>query len=463
MISRRQLVSAIASTIGGDSTTIRAYQATQIYICQGAHMIAEVPFNWAIHPGVPGSITAMGGESGFLDAWPVHADSLEQASAQLERVYGVTFDSSERVNWNGLDGVRGNTISAFTPASTTSLIVPNPNPVPTIDGEGTYLHIVGTSESFDTILETVSLGITAVSPQDLAQSVIRVVRGHAYFRDGVDWDTLAKWATGLMTQSDVSTLLPSRLTSLLRSAGDKHTTVYDMRSRTSVSTARAPEYFPTGSKIGSFGYLSFPMTNGSTTEYHAEYAARGSALRDALYDDDVCGWIIDLRQMTGGSTRVLGTILYPFLPEGRVAGFVDVDGGQHWTTKSDILRNAAPLLAVHGLEPVESIDFDIPVAVLTGFQTASAGEFALLSLMSRQNLLSFGSATAGYTTANTTFHLFDGNMMALATMAGLDLKGSVHIGAIEPDIEDDSIGMSTSISETTLAPILNWLEESCSR
>ncbi|MFS6283098.1 S41 family peptidase [Streptococcus agalactiae] len=65
----------------------------------------------------------------------------------------------------------------------------------------------------------------------------------------------------------------------------------------------------------------------------------------------------------------------------------------------------------------------IPIAIITNHKTASSAEMTFLSFKGLPNVKSFGQATAGYTTVNETFMLYDGARLALTTGIVSDRQG----------------------------------------
>lgn len=65
----------------------------------------------------------------------------------------------------------------------------------------------------------------------------------------------------------------------------------------------------------------------------------------------------------------------------------------------------------------------VPIAIITNHKTASSAEMTFLSFKGLPNVKSFGQATAGYTTVNETFMLYDGARLALTTGIVSDRQG----------------------------------------
>ena len=73
------------------------------------------------------------------------------------------------------------------------------------------------------------------------------------------------------------------------------------------------------------------------------------------------------------------------------------------------------------------------VIVLTGPNTASAGEIVALAFKGMDNVYLYGEPTAGLTTANATYNLSDGSILVLTVCKEADRTGKIQEGKIQPD------------------------------
>jgi C-terminal processing protease CtpA/Prc len=72
--------------------------------------------------------------------------------------------------------------------------------------------------------------------------------------------------------------------------------------------------------------------------------------------------------------------------------------------------------------------------LLTGNNTASAGEIVALAFKGRENVYLYGEPTAGLTTANATYSLSDGSLLVLTVCKEADRNGKICDGRILPDM-----------------------------
>lgn len=91
------------------------------------------------------------------------------------------------------------------------------------------------------------------------------------------------------------------------------------------------------------------------------------------------------------------------------------------------------------------------VAVLLGGRTARSGELIAIAFKGQPNVGFFGAPTAGASTANRTFPLANGGMVALATSVVRDRNGVTCAGPVLPDTG----------AEGAVADAEAWLHRQC--
>ena len=187
---------------------------------------------------------------------------------------------------------------------------------------------------------------------------------------------------------------------------------------------------PTGERLeGNIGYLALPQAVGSAPGY-AETAQR---LIRELDQPPVCGWVVDLRQNTGGNMWHMLSGVGPILGEGEVGGFDDGRGQRTTWSYRDGASYNHHTAAVRVSDPYRPAHPDRPVAVLTGPRTGSSGEAVVLSFRGRPQTRSFGEPTAGVPTANAGRQLSDGAVLNLTVSRMADRTGRAYETKLEPD------------------------------
>jgi C-terminal processing protease CtpA/Prc len=97
------------------------------------------------------------------------------------------------------------------------------------------------------------------------------------------------------------------------------------------------------------------------------------------------------------------------------------------------------------------------MVVLTGPATTSAGEVLALAFKGLDNVRLMGEPTAGFTTANTTYDLFDGSTLVLTVCREADRTGKIYEGKIIPDdlIKTDPLNRNDDVVK---ANAIMWLQ-----
>jgi C-terminal processing protease CtpA/Prc len=254
-----------------------------------------------------------------------------------------------------------------------------------------------------------------------------------------------------------------------------------------LSDASAEVPTPSGRVVeGRVGYLYVPGTTGAG-DVGRLYATTLHEAARAASMDGVCGWVIDLRDNSGGSMVPMLLGVGPFLEGGVFLTTLRPMTGERSAYSynngellingepADFRENFAeqgmpeeimgPLLAAFRLyaEPFELTLSDPPVAVLTSFRTASAGEAVVISFQGRDDTRFFGEPTLGVPTGNSGWYLEDGAVLVITSGVLLDRNDAIYEGSIQPD--QIVIERPDTEGDETLAMALQWLttQPACDR
>lgn len=155
-------------------------------------------------------------------------------------------------------------------------------------------------------------------------------------------------------------------------------------------------------------------------------------------NDGTIGWIVDLRGNTGGNMWPMLAGVGPLLGNNTVGHFIDPDDiaypyGYSFGASVSGNSNIVQLTEYHLMK-----DQDARVAVLLDNAIASSGEAIAIAFIGRPNTRSFGTATCGLSTANSSIPLSDGSSLILTTSYMADRNKNKFGVPIEPDVEVDS-------------------------
>nr|WP_258015160.1 S41 family peptidase [Stenotrophomonas maltophilia] len=168
-----------------------------------------------------------------------------------------------------------------------------------------------------------------------------------------------------------------------------------------------------------------------------------------------CGWIVDLRDNSGGNMWPMLLGMAPLLRTSvvnneDVGSFETAQGPERWTLTATAVQRAGKPVLDFGQTGYVLRQPGAPVAVLFGQRTGSSGEASALAWRGRAQTRSFGQPTAGVSTGNNVRTLADGSRLLLTTTVMRDRNDRGDGLKIEPDqrIEGDA---------ATLAAAQAWL------
>lgn len=214
--------------------------------------------------------------------------------------------------------------------------------------------------------------------------------------------------------------------------GGKHSMLMTKSESQSTSDSY-DEVLPTVSLNGDIAVIKLPDFLG-TAEAGRKYA---KVAEDFIHDnrDKVKGVVLDLRGNTGGDMGPMATAVSSLLPDGELMYYHYRSYDIPVTLKNGVVSNAGT--GGKSLYPDEKLK--VPVAILTDGMTASSGEALTLCFRGLENTRTFGAPTAGYTSVNMLYSLYDGAQLYLTVAFDKARTGEIFKEtSIEPDVATDS-------------------------
>lgn len=214
--------------------------------------------------------------------------------------------------------------------------------------------------------------------------------------------------------------------------GGKHSMLMTKSESQSTSDSY-DEVLPTVSLNGDIAVIKLPDFLG-TAEAGRKYA---KVAEDFIHEnrDKVNGVVLDLRGNTGGDMGPMATAVSSLLPDGELMYYHYRSYDVPVTLKDGVISNAGT--GGKSLYPEEKLN--VPVAILTDDMTASSGEALTLCFRGLENVKTFGAPTAGYTSVNMLYSLYDGAQMYLTVAFDKARTGEIFKEtSIEPDVATDS-------------------------
>jgi hypothetical protein len=256
---------------------------------------------------------------------------------------------------------------------------------------------------------------TSAIAQAYVDAIVSEMQQYSINRKTIDWDAFRKQVNaklqGAQAISDTYDAIQLALTLL----GDNHSSYILASGKTIRGTGsifcngETPAPVPSDARIG---YVKVSGFMGSGTDA-TSFAESLQARIKQVDTDSVRGWIVDLRENTGGNMWPMLAGIGPILGDGLAGYFVTPEGGATAWSYQQGVAMADQTKQVGVAAPYRLRRPNPKVAVLTSPGTASSGEAIAISFKGRPNTRSFGTPTCGLSTANATKILSDGAILNL--------------------------------------------------
>lgn len=288
-----------------------------------------------------------------------------------------------------------------------------------------------------------------------------IIMKNSLVRDSVDIrrlkQTALKIAGPAKTYGDCF-LAVNYLIEFLRRYGDEHSFLMKAAERRNWETNGSAVHKIENAKckvMGDYGYISLPGFHGGNPEAILAFADDLQANIEKLSQAGVRGWIVDLRENSGGNQEPMIAGLGPLFSSVKLGSLLDVNN-QYSSWNYDSGRYFSDDDRGWTVSHPVKLKSRLPVAVLTGAQTGSSGEIAAISFVGNARTKSFGQPTWGLTTGNGSFDLPDGSQMFIASTRMVDRNGKIYTGPVVPDLV---IKTSTDDKgDVVLEAAMEWLK-----
>lgn len=276
--------------------------------------------------------------------------------------------------------------------------------------------------------------MSAHASKELTKALDAIHRLHINARDNKRWPEMAERArhdaAGARTTAD----LAPAITALLGDLNEHHALLFTPEDQNASTSDQSKDNYPQPSVTlteGGVGYVTLPAFNLSR---EADVVPAKSYIRtvrkglETLDAKPLCGWIVDVRGNSGGTTHVMASA---------VAGLARFDI-KDWPDQYDDYLKNTPIYSWLATETQHDLkQGDKPVAVLIDGQTGSAGEDTALRFVGRPPTRSFGSPSAGFTSANERVELADGYVLLIPSIYMHDRNGNPTKDRVMPDEQTD--------------------------
>jgi carboxyl-terminal processing protease len=291
------------------------------------------------------------------------------------------------------------------------------------------------------------LSLADRKPSKLAEQYINAacdtIKMNSLVKDSININELK--ATALKIAGPAKTypdcyLAVSYLLESLRNFGDYHSffmTAKEVENWKTEGSQITKIQFPTSKIIDDCGYITIPAFHGGNQKQILAFADSVQSTIKQLSLKGIKGWIIDLRQNTGGNMGPMIAGLGPLYSSEKLGSVVNVNGKfNSWYYTNGKYSWDDDTTGWSVTNPVK-LSTKLPIAVLTSNQTGSSGEAVVVSFIGNDKTKSFGQPTWGLTTGNGSFDLQDGSQIYLASTVMADRNKKQYTGSINPDVVID--------------------------
>ena len=279
--------------------------------------------------------------------------------------------------------------------------------------------------------------------------------------ENVDWAAVRSVALDGLPDEPTAAGAHQRVTAAIQTFDTFNTAFVRPRDVPSSDVADGPMELPASDRIDDIAIVGLPPATGSQPEALREYLMTARVEMEAADSPEpACGWVVDVRALSGGASGPLFSAVGGLLGEARVITFdsavsdwwVDVDAAGTVSFGSEERRSElleSPMFAaaaaaedrertaweavLRNEPPYRPAAEDPPVVILTSNVTSSAGEQLVVAFQGRPLTRTIGGVTAGSPHSLLALRMADGAQLRMPTATPVDRDGTPYDGVVIPD------------------------------
>lgn len=286
------------------------------------------------------------------------------------------------------------------------------------------------------LLIVLLLGVSCQSQEDaFANKFISTFKKGAINAEEIDWENFEIEVKKSLKSSKIHGIKKA-----LTLYGNKHT-FYSYKGQRlygdfTVDSSPNPCYYSEGAFAHTIpenvGYINVPFLMISPDLSKAAVKVKATEYVEQLTNEiknqdkkEIIGWVIDLRFNSGGNMWPMLLALRPFLTKGTLGYFIRGEEAAEWSYVDGDIKNGWNSSKQRLLS--KDISYELQnkhkkIAVLIGNNTSSSGEAVAIALASIENMNYFGTNSSGYSTANQSFKMREGEHLILTTSVMADYQ-----------------------------------------
>ncbi|MBN1639131.1 MAG: S41 family peptidase [Ignavibacteriales bacterium] len=286
----------------------------------------------------------------------------------------------------------------------------------------------------DFSIKSISIGKPKFSDKVLVylNEVFKIIEENSMRKDSLDLQGLKELCLKNLEAQTEADCYPM-IRYIVGKLSDNHSS-FEIPNEASSYQKETQIKFPIGKIIDkNYAYLAIYSFLSTDSITQINYATKLQSMIDSLNKYSPIGWIIDLRENSGGNCWPMIAGMGPLIGEGDLCYIVDNKNNRFtfsYKNGTSLINNEA-IVKIQG-EPL-FLNIIKPLAVLIGPYTASSGEILAISFIGKPNVKLFGEPSYGVTTANAPFTLSDGAIINLTVGVDLDRNFKKYGDKIIPD------------------------------
>jgi hypothetical protein len=265
-----------------------------------------------------------------------------------------------------------------------------------------------------------------------------IVKKHSIYAPAVNWDSvdaaLKLVAAGATTDADAAEV-GTYILDQVRKKGDHHSFIMSASRSKQNEAENLDGRQPSARLLNEHtGYVYVPGFMSVNKDVQEAFAAKiQSQIRALDSANTITGWVVDLRENTGGNMYPMIAGLGPLIGNGEAGYFATSADKTPWFYR-DGKCGTGKTAVVTVRDPYTLKNGNPKIAVLIGGNTASSGEMITISFIGKPNARLFGQPSTGLTTANGMYKLPDNSTLLLASSYCTDRNGKTYKEKIQPDV-----------------------------
>lgn len=313
--------------------------------------------------------------------------------------------------------------------------------------------------------QTKRSGKSANLNDEVLREAITKLKKNSIESSKINWDSLESQLIAKYPTITNGSMRYEAINWMLKEFNFKHHTYWSSETAASwkSNTAGNDDFdpnsfsYPEGKMVGKdVGYIKILTFSSGDSLHLALFAEKAQKALNELINSGAKNWIVDLNKCQGGNMWPMVAGIGPILGEGRLGSFSDSKNNEVGTWYYEKGRGFLIVndsLAYNVVSPfsIEDVDSD-KIAVLQSNLTGSSGEAMLVAFLGKENVRTFGSKSATYSTSNEKFQLSDGSILWITTAVFEDINGNKYPDGIEPMVNAKSDSLA-------LVKAIDWLNK----